>query len=87
MYYTSSKRNLMHTCIIYNKIASHDLEILNVNARFPGSVHDSFIWRHSTVRDEMQRLYDSGDRTTWLLGKYHDYFIFIYLIMYIKMFI
>ncbi|XP_032690812.1 putative nuclease HARBI1 [Odontomachus brunneus] len=49
-------------------IASHDLEILNINARFPGSVHDNFIWRYSAVSDFMQQFYDSGDRSTWLLG-------------------
>lgn len=49
-------------------VASHDLEILSINARFPGTVHDNFIWRHSAVRDEMIRLYNSGDRSTWLLG-------------------
>ncbi|XP_011860407.1 PREDICTED: putative nuclease HARBI1 [Vollenhovia emeryi] len=39
-------------------VSSHDLEILSLNARFPGTVHDSFIWRHSAVRNEMIR--DSG---------------------------
>ncbi|XP_071582183.1 putative nuclease HARBI1 [Temnothorax nylanderi] len=50
-------------------IASHDLEILNINARFPGTVHDAFIWRYFAIRDEMIRLYDLGDRSTWLLGR------------------
>ncbi|XP_011868897.1 PREDICTED: putative nuclease HARBI1, partial [Vollenhovia emeryi] len=49
-------------------VSSHDLEILSLNARFPGTVHDSFIWRHSAVRNEMIRLYESGDQATWLLG-------------------
>ncbi|KMQ86912.1 nuclease harbi1, partial [Lasius niger] len=49
-------------------IVSHDLEILNINARFLGTVHDAFIWRYSTIRDEMIRLYNSGNRSTWLLG-------------------
>lgn len=49
-------------------VASHDLEILSINARFPGTVHDSFIWKNSAVREEMIRLWDSGNRSTWLLG-------------------
>ncbi|KYN21899.1 Putative nuclease HARBI1, partial [Trachymyrmex cornetzi] len=50
------------------------LEILNINARFPGSVHDAFIWRYSAARNEMIYLYDSDDRLTWLLGD-ADYFL------------
>ncbi|XP_018304026.1 putative nuclease HARBI1 [Mycetomoellerius zeteki] len=49
-------------------VSSHDLEILSINARFPGSVHDNFIWKNSAVRNEMMRLYESGDQSTWLLG-------------------
>lgn len=32
-----------------------NMQILNVNARFPGSVHDSFIWKNSNVRKALER--------------------------------
>ncbi|XP_046391857.1 putative nuclease HARBI1 [Ischnura elegans] len=49
-------------------VCSHDLEFLAVVSRYPGSVHDSFIWRHSTIRDRMIENWDAGDHSSWLLG-------------------
>ncbi|XP_046384778.1 putative nuclease HARBI1 [Ischnura elegans] len=49
-------------------ICDHDLRILSLSARFPGSVHDQFIWNTSTTREIMQAMYDEGIRNTWLLG-------------------
>lgn len=49
-------------------ICDTDLLILNVNARFPGCTHDSFIWRQSTAQAFLQRKFENGTRSTWLLG-------------------
>ncbi|GJQ66439.1 hypothetical protein Trydic_g13269 [Trypoxylus dichotomus] len=43
------------------------MRILNVNANFGGSNHDSFIWRHSAIQRYMQELYRNGERC-WLIG-------------------
>ncbi|XP_071439217.1 putative nuclease HARBI1 [Hetaerina americana] len=48
-------------------ICSCDMEFLSINARYPGSVHESFVWRQSAVREEMLRLWDTGE-TSWLIG-------------------
>jgi nuclease HARBI1 len=45
-------------------ICAADLRLLNVLVQWPGSTHDSFIWRHSHIK---QRL-DEGLITGWLLG-------------------
>ena len=44
----------------------HEYRILNVNAKFPGSTHDSHIWRMSAVREHLRNAYRDGH--TWLLG-------------------
>lgn len=49
-------------------ICDQNLLILNVNATFPGSVHDSFIWRQSQVKVHLQNAFENGQRNTWLLG-------------------
>lgn len=49
-------------------ICDSDLKILNVNANYPGSTHDSFIWRQSQVKELLNTLYIGGDRGFWLLG-------------------
>ncbi|XP_071653697.1 putative nuclease HARBI1 [Temnothorax longispinosus] len=49
-------------------IGDPDLNILNVNARFPGARHDAYIWSNSPVRRVMQRKFDNGERNTWLIG-------------------
>ncbi|XP_046384539.1 putative nuclease HARBI1 [Ischnura elegans] len=43
------------------------LRILNCVARYPGSTHDSFIWRNPEVCREMRTVWESGERC-WLLG-------------------
>jgi hypothetical protein len=52
-------------------ICDSDLNILSINARFPGSVHDSAIWMMSGVKQILRNNYANGDRSTWLLGKYY----------------
>lgn len=49
-------------------ICDQDLLIFNVNANFPGSCHDSFIWRQSLIKHQLQNDYSNGQRNTWLLG-------------------
>ncbi|XP_046403064.1 putative nuclease HARBI1 [Ischnura elegans] len=48
-------------------VVSSDLQFLSVNSRYPGSVHKSFIWQYSLIKEEMKRLWDSGE-TSWLIG-------------------
>ncbi|XP_031358778.1 putative nuclease HARBI1 [Photinus pyralis] len=50
------------------RICDSDLNIMSINARFPGSVHDSAIWMMSGVKQIMRDAYENGDRSSWLLG-------------------
>ncbi|KAK3910179.1 Putative nuclease [Frankliniella fusca] len=43
-----------------------DLNILNVNARFPGSAHDSWVYRCSPLDEVMQAAFQEDQ--CWLLG-------------------
>ena len=43
------------------QICTYDLRILNVNPRYPGAAHDSFIWRNSAISEEMERRYNEGN--------------------------
>lgn len=50
-------------------ICDNNLNILNVNANFPGSSHDAFIWKNSAVYEAMRNdHYIGGNRNTWLIG-------------------
>lgn len=40
---------------------------MNVNARYPGSTHDSYIWNNSNVLPIMQDIYNRGHKF-FLLG-------------------
>ncbi|XP_036147282.1 putative nuclease HARBI1 isoform X2 [Monomorium pharaonis] len=48
-------------------ICDSDLRIINVNARYPGSTHDSYIWNNSNVLPIMQDIYNHGHKF-FLLG-------------------
>lgn len=48
-------------------ICDPDLKILNINANFGGSTHDSFIWRNSDVNVYLNDL-RLQERNTWLIG-------------------
>lgn len=43
-----------------------EYKIWNVNARFPGSSHDSFIWKQCSIRTYLLDNY--GNERRWLLG-------------------
>ncbi|XP_064486033.1 putative nuclease HARBI1 [Ornithodoros turicata] len=48
-------------------VCSSEMEILNVNAKYPGSTHDAFIWKNSTLRDALSC--NRIPRTnSWLIG-------------------
>ncbi|XP_050515302.1 putative nuclease HARBI1 [Diabrotica virgifera virgifera] len=49
-------------------ICDSNLKILNCNARYPGSTHDSAIWTMSNVIQHMEQTYGNGERGFWLLG-------------------
>ncbi|KAJ8930981.1 hypothetical protein NQ314_016151 [Rhamnusium bicolor] len=49
-------------------ICDADLLILNINSRYPGAVHDSFIWRNFAIHEELRHRYNAGDTNSWLLG-------------------
>lgn len=48
-------------------ICDVNMKIININANFGGSTHDSFIWRHSAIQTYMQQLQGNGE-SCWLLG-------------------
>lgn len=52
----------------YIQICDHDMKIRAVDARYPGSSHDAFIWNVSRARHNFLGKYESGDRTSKLLG-------------------
>ncbi|CAI6376070.1 unnamed protein product [Macrosiphum euphorbiae] len=49
-------------------ICDSDLKILNVCCKFPGSVHDSHIWRLSLVQELLQHLHSIGQTSYFMLG-------------------
>ncbi|KAJ8928729.1 hypothetical protein NQ314_018677 [Rhamnusium bicolor] len=49
-------------------ICDHHKRILSINARYPGSVHDSAIWTMSGVRRLLQRLYIENETEDYLIG-------------------
>ncbi|XP_031348432.1 putative nuclease HARBI1 [Photinus pyralis] len=50
-------------------ICDAELKILSINANYPGSNHDSFIWRQSRIRHFLlQQYHANGLRGSWLLG-------------------
>ncbi|XP_071581033.1 putative nuclease HARBI1 [Temnothorax nylanderi] len=48
-------------------ICDTNLSIMNILARYPGSTHDSFVWRNCYVRQLLQTQYENGNHC-WLLG-------------------
>ncbi|KAJ8936089.1 hypothetical protein NQ314_012498 [Rhamnusium bicolor] len=45
-----------------------NLKTLNVNARFPGSTNDSFIWNNSNALEYMRNIHRNGHTSFYLLG-------------------
>lgn len=50
-------------------VCNADMVITNVNARFPGSTHDSFIYRGSMIYTHLERLHQTDPNTfNFILG-------------------
>ncbi|KAK4885277.1 hypothetical protein RN001_001548 [Aquatica leii] len=49
-------------------ICNANLKILAVNARYPGSVHDSAIWITNVIRREVKNMHLNGNTNSWLIG-------------------
>lgn len=52
------------------QICDEHLKIMNVFARYPGSTHDSFIWRNSNVEHTLRTLPENQMGAFYLLGKF-----------------
>ena len=64
-------RKGVHT-INVQAVCDADMRLLNVVAKWPGSSHDSFIWRSSGLHDMFERGHVQGG---WLLGKLNQLLI------------
>ena len=49
-------------------ICDANLKILNVNAKFPGSTNDAYIWSGSNVQNLLRNLHNAGHKDYFLLG-------------------
>ncbi|KAJ8913076.1 hypothetical protein NQ315_006577 [Exocentrus adspersus] len=49
-------------------VCDANMKILNVNARFPGSVNDMYIWNHSILKDTMTGIGRQHPNEFYLLG-------------------
>lgn len=50
------------------QVCDDQYRILNVNSKFGGANHDSFIWENSDLNAYIQSLHRNGEMV-WLLGK------------------
>ncbi|XP_065080395.1 putative nuclease HARBI1 [Ochlerotatus camptorhynchus] len=50
-------------------VCDHQLMIRYVDANYPGSSHDSFIWNASPLNEHLKTNYQRMERNTWLLGR------------------
>ncbi|CAK1598814.1 unnamed protein product [Parnassius mnemosyne] len=56
------------TTINVQLVVDVECRIININAQYPGRVHDQFIFNNSKVKLEMKRLYESRIGQYYLLG-------------------
>jgi len=58
-------RNIGVHSINIQAVCNPDMQIINLVAKWPGSMHDSFIWRSSSLHTVFER----NDIKGWLLGE------------------
>lgn len=49
------------------------MKIMNVNALFPGSTNDAFIWNNSNIQEVMQNIHHINPNQFYLLGENFTY--------------
>ena len=49
-------------------ICDANFKILNINAKYPGSTHDSFIWQNSKLNRVLRNIHSHGYTDNFLLG-------------------
>ncbi|XP_055906020.1 putative nuclease HARBI1 [Eupeodes corollae] len=49
-------------------ICDHKMRIMAINARYGGSAHDSFVWKHSNERQFFENTFNVREHNYWLLG-------------------
>ncbi|KAK4887354.1 hypothetical protein RN001_003625 [Aquatica leii] len=54
--------------IKFFRTCDSSLKIINVNARYPGSTNDAYIWNQCNVHGLMQQLHQVGHTYYFLLG-------------------
>lgn len=55
-----------------HQVCDADLRILSLDATYPGSVHDSFVWRYSLLREAFIAGHLVGDDEC-LLGEWKNF--------------
>lgn len=65
----------MYVLCILIQICDHKMRIRFLDARYPGSSHNSLIWNVSHAKQILQTRYDANDRNSWLLGKYLNVYL------------
>lgn len=53
------------------QICDYDMKFININARYPGSTHDAYIWRNSKVFTHLKESFRPNQHN-WLVGKYSE---------------
>lgn len=48
-------------------ICDSNLMFLNINTNYPGSMHDSFIWSQSNIKEYLTQQFNMGEQM-WLIG-------------------
>ena len=66
-------RKGVHTVNI-QAVCDHNMQLLNIVARWPGSTHDSFIWRDSALHRQFKHGQIQGG---WLIGMYNALLTFL----------
>lgn len=60
------------------QVCDSNLKIINVNPKFGGATHDSFIWASSRMETFMRELHQNGEQV-WLLGRLINNIVYFYL--------